>query len=523
MLKRVLRWLDVLFPLVMILFMMSLAEWATQDGPHPQRVSGTVVAILAGGALYWRRTNPGWAMLVCAGASAVYQILAPEGLFPYAALVALWALTARRPVYWSLPALAAVIGVTLLAIPSDLFPREDLDFAVIVAVVVWALSWAMRSHRLAIQQAAARIAMEDQSRLARDIHDVIAHSVSVIVVQAAAADDVFDSRPDRAREALRSIEATGRDALTELRTLLAASPSGDNRPGASGAGRLSAASEPGAAIAGGSGRGIASMPAFDKPERGVPANAASRGSQRAVPAAPASDVSEGNGPPVSPSHGSERGVAVASSFLRSERGIPTTSTPGASAAHGHEPAPLAAQLVDNRPWRHRRPQFRKLLDTAVGLARARVGARESAADQQSPLTPQPTLDRLRPDIIAPLEAAGLDVEFVVDGETAGLARGIQLTAFRIVQESLTNVLRHGRGAGARVWLHVGERELEIVVENVCSDAGVPRRVGIPGAGRGIVGMRERAALVGGVLEAGPTAEDGFRVVGRLPMTGAVRL
>lgn len=98
-----------------------------------------------------------------------------------------------------------------------------------------------------------------------------------------------------------------------------------------------------------------------------------------------------------------------------------------------------------------------------------------------------------------------------------------MTAFRIVQESLTNVLRHGRGADARVRLHVGERELEIVVENVCSGASVPRRLGIPGAGRGIVGMRERAALVGGVLEAGPISGDGFRVVGRLPMTGTVRL
>ena len=88
--------------------------------------------------------------------------------------------------------------------------------------MVWALGEVLRNRRRAIEQEARRAVGEEQARIARELHDVIAHSVSVIVVQAAAADDVFDARPDQARAALRSIEAAGRDALAELRRVLAA-------------------------------------------------------------------------------------------------------------------------------------------------------------------------------------------------------------------------------------------------------------------------------------------------------------
>src|SRR5262249_26543083 len=79
-----------------------------------------------------------------------------------------------------------------------------------------------RAERLQPERAAeaAGAAAEEQARIARELHDVLSHNVSVMVVQAAAANDVFDSQPERAREALTSIEATGRDALAELRRLL---------------------------------------------------------------------------------------------------------------------------------------------------------------------------------------------------------------------------------------------------------------------------------------------------------------
>ena len=91
-----------------------------------------------------------------------------------------------------------------------------------MGVGISALGEAARNRRAAIREAARRAVGEEQARIARELHDVIAHSVSMIVVQAGAADDVFDSRPDRARAALRSIERAGRDALGELRRLLSA-------------------------------------------------------------------------------------------------------------------------------------------------------------------------------------------------------------------------------------------------------------------------------------------------------------
>nr|WP_269811012.1 histidine kinase [Kineosporia rhizophila] len=399
----VVRLADAAFPLVLALFLMSLVEWSTTDNSSAVRWGTALAAMVAGLSLYKRRTYPVQVMVANLVAGVPLQLHAPEGLFPWGALVALWALSARRPVVYSLPALAGVVGLTLLVMPQSVFLREDVEFAVIVAVAVWAVSWGMRSHRLMIEQAVARQAVEDQSRLARDIHDVIAHSVSVIVVQAAAADDVFDRRPERAREALRSIEATGRDALTELRRLLAAGPG------------------------------------------------------------PSSPVNS----------------AVNSAAAEPSQG------PG-------------------RPWVFRRFQ-------------------EQGAEAVKPLAPQPTLARLRPDIISPLEAAGLEIDLAVDGDVDGLSLGVQLTAFRIVQEALTNVLRHGGGAGAQVRLDVGDKELSIVVENVCRRLDGVRPPGIAGAGRGLQGMRERAALVGGVLEAGAVGDEGFRVVARLPAHSAVRL
>ena len=96
----------------------------------------------------------------------------------------------------------------------------DVSFAIAIAVVAWALGEASRNRRQAIAESARRAVSEEQGRIARELHDVLAHNITVIVVQAAAADDVFDSHPDQARAALQSIEASARGALADLRGVL---------------------------------------------------------------------------------------------------------------------------------------------------------------------------------------------------------------------------------------------------------------------------------------------------------------
>jgi signal transduction histidine kinase len=126
--------------------------------------------------------------------------------------------------------------------------------------------------------------------------------------------------------------------------------------------------------------------------------------------------------------------------------------------------------------------------------------------------PAPGLGQLDA-LIAAVAEGGLAVEVAVTGERADLPAVVDLAAYRIVQESLTNVVRHAGPATATV--RVGYAPGAVVVE--IADTGRGRPSGAAGpAGQGIAGMRERAAAVGGTLEAGPSAEGGFRVRARLP-------
>jgi signal transduction histidine kinase len=128
-------------------------------------------------------------------------------------------------------------------------------------------------------------------------------------------------------------------------------------------------------------------------------------------------------------------------------------------------------------------------------------------------SPQPSLDRLGA-LIARSRDAGLDVELSVEGETGPLAPGVDLTAFRLVQEGLTNALKYGGRGRARVVLRWSPEVLEVEVANRVDGAGRPVH-GLVGGGQGLVGMRERVALCGGELRAGPIGR-GFVVRARLP-------
>ena len=357
------RGLDVLLPVGVAGFtaLLVLGEPGTERHSPAVTLLGLLAALAHGAALCWRRSRPGAVMAVALAGGAVVQVLAPEGIFPWAGLVAVASFASAYAPVLSLPALAALMGVAALALPS--MPEEEVQFAMAVAVVPWALGEASRNRRRAVAEASRRAVAEEQARIARELHDVLAHSVSVVVVQAAAADDVFDERPDQARQALRSIEATAREALGELRRLLAA---------------------------------------------------------------------------VEP---------------------------------GRDDAPA---------W------------------------------------PQPGLDRLA-ELAAPLRAAGLDVALSVERAegAAPLPAGVELSVYRIVQEALTNVLRHAGAQSATVAVrtHAGGVDVDVVDDG----RGQARGGALAGGGRGIPGMRERAALLGGALQAGPEPDGGFGVHARLPL------
>jgi signal transduction histidine kinase len=327
-------------------------------------ILGIVLGVAQGAALHWRRSHPEPVMAVALVGGLGTLLLAPETVVPFAGLFAIGSLAAaRRPrvsLLWLL-ALEALIAVNLAVADVD-DPPGDTLFTMGIAVGAWALGEAVRSRREVAEEEARRAVTEERTRIARELHDVIAHSVSVIVVQAGAAEDVFEERPDQARAALRSIEQAGRDALLELRRLLAA---------------------------------------------------------------------------VRPSEGRD--------------------------------------------------------DTS----------------------PQPGLDRLD-ELARPLRAGGLEVVVRREGPSTRVPSGVGLCGYRIVQEALTNTLRHARASRAEVTVRYASGAVEIDVRD--DGRAKPATEGDPG-GLGLVGMRERATLLGGSLEAGPLPEGGYRVHATLPLEG----
>ena len=126
------------------------------------------------------------------------------------------------------------------------------------------------------------------------------------------------------------------------------------------------------------------------------------------------------------------------------------------------------------------------------------------------LAPQPGLANLA-SLIGEVREAGLPVDLQVEGDAVELPPGIDLAAYRVVQEALTNALRHARAAAARVVVRYRLREVEVEVVDDGTASGEWT------AGHGTIGMRERTALYGGTLEVGPRAGGGFGVLARLPL------
>lgn len=360
--RRLQRLADYAIPsgvaIVLVLSMLDV-EVRREDLPSALVVLGLALSIAQGAALRWRRERPELVMAIALFGGLGILVLAPEVVLPLAGFFAVFSLAATRPPRVSLVGLAALLALTAGNFATATV--EDTTFAMAVAGGSWALGEAARTRRLAIQQEARRAVAEEQARIARELHDVIAHSVSVIVVQAGAAGDVFDERPDQARSALASIERAGRETLAELRGLLSA------------------------------------------------------------------------------------------------------VRPGAAEDRTH---------------------------------------------------PQPGLDRVD-ELAAPLREAGLEVEIRREGDASAIPAGVELAAYRIVQEALTNTLRHGRATRAEVTLRHDADAVELEVR----DNGRGAAANGDGGGHGLVGMRERASMYGGTFEAGQAAGGGYRVHARLPLRG----
>ncbi|MGW0292184.1 sensor histidine kinase [Streptomyces tuirus] len=176
-------------------------------------------------------------------------------------------------------------------------------------------------------------------------------------------------------------------------------------------------------------------------------------------------------------------------------------------------AGVGLMLLDTDP-----EQARTALTTIKDQSKEALGEVRQVLDTlrapgDAPRAPAPGLDRL-PELVEQAASAGLTVD--VEGEPPRLAPGTDLAAFRIVQEALTNVVRHSGSRHARVHLASEAGVLRLCVD----DDGPATGDGAGGSGNGLIGMRERAAALGGTIEAGPRPDGGFRVLAVLPLTAS---
>jgi signal transduction histidine kinase len=352
-------------------------------------VAALLVFAVASAALYWRRRAP---LAVLGVAVAAWAVTLGSGYADLGgvAIIALYSAgrhTGEAQDRWARVGVGAAIVVVFVDVLTDPAPWGEAAFGAVVMFVAWYVGRRLRlrserAAQLLREQAAEarRIVIEERTRIARELHDVVAHRVSLMTVQAGAAKAVAAEDPEGALRAMAAVEEAGRQALDELRHLL--------------------------------------------------------------------------------------GV------LRPETGL-------------------------------------------------------------DGLVPQPGLADL-PRLVEQTRGAGLDVSLATDGLSSELPARVDLFAYRIVQEALTNVLKHA-GPGARTEVRLGSDRNGIVIEVVDDGRGAAKGVESAdgrqpvdsdrqsrsgrSAGHGIVGMRERARLLGGTLEARPRPDGGFRVVAHLPTGG----
>ncbi|MGW0119124.1 sensor histidine kinase [Streptomyces sp. NPDC003327] len=355
---------------------------------------GTVAALFSLVVALRRRAPE--KMLLLAVALGLVQL--GFGIEPFVAdfamLVVIFTVAAHDGPRWA-SRLALVGGLCASTLSQLRWPMEETRsgaatiFFTVIMTVPFALAWVLgdslrtrRAYFAQLEERATRLEQEreaqakvavaaERARIARELHDVVAHNVSVMVVQADGAAYVMDSSPETAKQALETISTTGRQALAEMRRLL---------------------------------------------------------------------------------------------------GI------------------------------------------------LRTGEHEEAGEY----VPQPDVEQIE-DLVEQVRGAGLTVDFTVEGTPRPLPSGVELTAYRIVQEALTNSRKHGGpDVGASVRLVYFDDGLGLLVED--DGRGAPQEMyedgGADGRGHGLIGMRERVGMVGGTLDAGPRPGGGFRISALLPLKPA---
>jgi signal transduction histidine kinase len=448
----------------------------------------TYVVIMASAAAYYTRDYAG-------GGPMVGLLI---GLYGVAAHCG------RRVAAWTL-ALTLVLQIGATSIdPSE----EDTVFSIIALAALLTAAWVIgdnirvrRAYVTAVEDRAAqlereqdaqarRAVLEERSRIARELHDIVAHSMSVMVVQAGAARRTIDRDPGRAVEAISQIETTGRDALAEMRRVVTVLRSDGDRDRPSPPTPMPAS--PGLPGLPGSSGAIALT--------GSPASSGSTGTT----GSPASSGSSGTtGSPASSGSSGTTG-ATASSGSSGSSGLTGTSGPtGPTGATGEgaEPAHGGEGGHDGRAGREAGPEGSGPLD-------------------RDALLPQPRLDEL-PSLVEQCREAGLPVEVQIAGDQRPLPSGVELAVFRIVQEALTNTMRHAGPARAQVELRFGA---EAVTVSVVDDGRGAAAASTPDAspGHGLTGMNERVALYGGHVAAGPRPGGGFAVRAEIPLPEEAR-
>jgi signal transduction histidine kinase len=222
-----------LVDLALVVFVLVPSLWVATRHPHP--ALGAVLVVAQTAPLLFRRQRP-VAVVTIVTALAVVMIVCGVWLLPFQLAIALYTLAAApaRRTTW-IVALGSIAAVTVaIAFAGHYVEFGDSAARVVFLIAAWLLGDSLGSRRAYVREIeekaerlererasdARRIVAEEQARIARELHDVVAHALSVIVVQAGAADEVFQIDPGRARTPIRAIDTAARAALADLRRVL---------------------------------------------------------------------------------------------------------------------------------------------------------------------------------------------------------------------------------------------------------------------------------------------------------------